>query len=720
MVRCRPVWLEAWWIVLVCGLGCGAAPGGGSAPDAARAPMQGSSVGVAAESATAEQPEVDNLLLITIDTWRWDAAGFQGAAAGLTPTFDRLASSGRVFDRAHAHNVVTLPSHANILTGLYPFQHGIRDNLGFRLPAHLPTAATLLREAGFATAAFVGAFPLDSRFGLDRGFDVYDDEVPEGSHPTEIVPAERRGDEVVERARRWWRRRDGERRFLWVHLFDPHAPYAPPEPWAARFANDPYLGEVAATDAFLAPLLEPFLDGAEPSTLILLTSDHGEALGDHGELTHGLFAYEATLRVPLVLWHPGIEPGRSAEPARHVDLLPTLLEAAGLSAPAALPGRSLLRPLAAVGEAGPPVSYFEALTAALDRGWAPLRGVVADGYKLIDLPVAELYDLRQDPGERRNLFDQEPTRARTLAARLPAESAWPPGRGPVDEETAAALRALGYLGGGASAKKQYTAADDPKNLVELDQRMHRVVDLYSRDQLAAAAAEAKAVVEARPDMGIAYYYWAQTLLQQSALEEAIAVMQRARQRGVATAALTRQLALSLSQVGRAREAVELVRPLARDGDPDALNALGVVLSEAGSHEEARAVLQRVFDRDPRNALAHEHLALVALRLRQWSEAGDQARRALALNEGLTLSWNYLGTALYNLGSVPQALEAWDRALALEPGNLDVLYNVAVVAAEAGDRDRARRALRAFIELAPPERFGADIERARGLLRQLGG
>jgi arylsulfatase A-like enzyme/Tfp pilus assembly protein PilF len=661
-------------------------------------------------------PSVDNILLITIDTLRWDALGFSGNSRSRTPHLDRLAASGLEFRHAHAHNVVTLPSHANILTGLYPYQNGIRDNKGFVLPESIPTAATLLSTAGFRTGAFVGAFPLDSRFGLDRGFEVYDDEVPEGSRPTEMVPAERRGDEVVSLATEWWQSHEGERRFLWVHLYDPHAPYQPAEPFASEFSDNPYLGEVAAVDTYLWPLLERHLQGGEASTLIVVTSDHGEALGDHGESTHGLFAYEATLKVPLIVWHPGIEPSSSQRPAGHVDILPTLLAAAGVDVPAGLPGESLLRPGPA--PAGQ-VTYFEALTPTLERGWAPLRGVLSDGRKYISTPVPELYDLRSDPGESRNLFTEQRQQAGELARELPEESVWPPEQDDVDPETAAALQSLGYLGGRAPAKQRYTEADDPKNLVHLDTKMHQVVDLYHQGRLDEAETVVREVLEERPDMGLAYYFWAQVKLEQGRLPEAIMVMNRARDLGVATPALLRQLGLSLAAVGEAGEAVPLLQPLAETGDVDALNALGLILSEGGDQVQARRVLERVFDTDSRNPVTHQHLSLVALRETDWARARDEANKALELNRDLPLAWNYLGTAQYNLGSPRQALDAWDQALALEPDNLDVLYNMAVVATEFGDRDRARRALQTFITLAPSDQYGPDIQRAKDLLRQLG-
>lgn len=681
--------------------GAGAADGGVSEP--------------AAAAASAAAPAVDDLLLITVDTLRHDALGFAGNERVATPHLDRLAAAGRVYTRAHAHNVVTLPSHANILTGLYPYQHGVRDNQGFRLPASVPTLATLLSEAGFATAAFVGAFPLDARFGLDRGFEVYDDRLEGDEGAASGRPLERRGDLVVAAAREWWAANADRRRFLWIHLFDPHAPYEPPAELAARYPTEPYLGEVAAVDGYLAPLLEPFLDGGQRPALIAFTADHGEALGDHGELTHGLFAYESTLKVPLVLWAPDLSPARVDAPARHVDLLPTLLAAAAVPVPEGLPGRSLLGAPAEPGGS----TYFEALTATLDRGWAPLRGVVAEGHKYIDLPLPELYDLATDPGETRNVVAAEAARAEELAARLVPESVWPPRRGAVAAEEEAALRSLGYLGGGAASKATYTAADDPKNLVTLDREVHRIIELHQLGRLEEAAALGREVLAARPDMGVASYQLALVLLDAGRRDEALAVMSAAQRRGSATPALVRQLALTLAEAGRPEDAVGLMRRAAERGDVDDLLTLGLVLSEAGRQEEAAGVLQQVFAADARNAVALQHLALVALRRQDWAGALRRAEEALALNEGLGLAWSYLGSARFQLGRVEEALEAWERAVAIDPRDFDALYNIGLVAPRVDRPELAREALERFLREAPRDRYAADLEEVRRLLAALG-
>jgi arylsulfatase A-like enzyme/Flp pilus assembly protein TadD len=651
-----------------------------------------------------------DVLLITIDTLRADALGFAGNSAVETPLLDRLAADGRVFSHAQAHNVVTLPSHANILTGLYPYQHGVRDNSGFRLPAEVPTLATVLRGAGYATAAFVAAYPLDSQFGLDRGFETYDDRYPEGSKPTEFVLPERPAAEMVRLAAAWWDANRGAPRFLWLHLFDPHAPYAPPEPFAQRYRDRPYLGEVAATDAALAPLLESLLEDDAPPALVVVTADHGESLGEHGEATHGLFAYQATLAVPLVVWGAGVAPGRDDRLARHVDVFPTVLAAAGVEPPATRggprPGRSLLAaPADAVD------SYLEALSATLNRGWGR--------EKLIALPVPELYDLAQDPGESRDLFAQRRRTAAELAALLPDESRWPPARqvdaSPAEEER---LRALGYLSGSAGGRTSFTAADDPKRLIHLDRKMHRVIELYSRGEAAAAVELSREVVEERPEMALGQALLAQALLSAGRAGEALTVMREARRRGAVTTSLLRQLGLTLSESGATAEALAVLTPLAESGEPSSLNALALALSEAGRQPEARATIGRVLAIDPDNATARERLGLVELRLGRWAAARDESQRALALNPQLPLAWNNLGVALYQLQDAGGALDAWQRAVDLDSGLWDALYNLGTRALEHDRPEQARLALGRFVAGAPPGRYGAELRRARVLLGRL--
>ncbi|HEV2845909.1 MAG TPA: tetratricopeptide repeat protein, partial [Thermoanaerobaculia bacterium] len=571
---------------------------------------------------------------------------------------------------------------------------------------------------GYATGAFVAAFPLDSQFGLDRGFDVYDDHYPEGADDTGFALAERRGDEVVRLALDWWRKQQGKPRFLLIHLFDPHAAYDPPEPFASRFKDDPYLGEIAATDSFLAPLLGLFLDGKEKPALVAVTADHGESLGEHGEKTHGLFAYEATLKIPLVLWGRGIAPGKDSRSARHIDIFPTALQAVGIEAPAApglrRGGRSLLAPPADAGD-----SYFESLSATLNRGWAPLRGLLRGGKKFISLPLAEVYDLPKDPREAKNLIEQEKTAARGIFAALPKESDWPPKRENLKPGEEERLRSLGYLSGSASAKSSYAPEDDPKRLIGLDNKIHEVVDLYSRGRLEESIRLARELVQARPTMSMGHSLLSQSLLQAGRKREALDVMLNARKQGAISDSMLRQLGLTLAETGRSREALEVLQPLAEKvGDPQSLNAYATALSEMGKQKEAFETLQRVLKADPDNPKAWEQLGLVELRLGHWAQARDHSRRALELNNRLPFAWNNLGVALFQLGQKDPALDAWQKAVDLKPDLWDALWNLGTKAAQQGRPAQARKALERFAAGAPPDQYGPDIEKARAFLRQV--
>jgi arylsulfatase A-like enzyme/regulator of sirC expression with transglutaminase-like and TPR domain len=672
--------------------------------------------------------EAVDVILVTIDTWRADALGVSGNPGASTPLLDRLATTGRLYVNAHAHNVLTLPSHTNILTGRYPYQHGVRDNSGFTVPEGVPTLATLLKQAGYATGAFVGAYPLDARFGLNRGFDVYDDHYPRGSNPSEFVMAERRGDQVIAPALAWWRSQaaaePGKKkpRFLWVHLYDPHASYDPPEPFKSRFAAKPYLGEVAAADSFLAPLLEPMVEGKETPALVIITGDHGEALGDHGELTHGLFAYESTLHVPLIVWGAGVHPGRDARWARHVDIVPTVLERLGLDRPEGpqeLPGRSLLEPP----PQEPQDSYFESLSTNLNRGWAPLRGVIRDGRKWIELPIPELYNLPVDPKEEKNLAGISGGDRRTVAAlrkALPEEAVWPPRKGTVSAEEEQRLRSLGYSVGSGSAKTVYTPDDDPKRLIGIDRKLHQVIDLYSRGRYAESAALSREVIAERPEMAEAYEHVALSLQMLERQDEAVSVLRSGLGKVVADESLRRHLAQALSESGRAAEAVDVLRPFEQTGEAETLAVLGIALSDAGRNEEGERVLRRLTAQDESDPKAHENLGIVLLRMGRAPEARDELRRALALNESLPIAWNTLGVAIFDLEGPDAALSAWRKAYELDPRQYDALYNTGLVAAKLGRLDEARQALAQFARTAPPQRFSADIQKAQAILREIGG
>jgi arylsulfatase A-like enzyme/Flp pilus assembly protein TadD len=654
---------------------------------------------------------VRDVVLVTIDTLRFDAVGFDGNSSGTTPNLDRYASEGRVFTRAHAHNVLTLPSHTNILTGLYPYQHGVRDNSGFRLDRKIPTAATLLAAKGFATGAFVAAFVLDSRYGLSRGFETYDELYRHVDEPLEFQIEQSRAEDVVSAALAWYRARAGKPRFLWVHLYDPHAPYDPPGGFRQRYLRDPYLGEVAYTDSALSPLLEALRE-TRPAPLLIVTADHGESRGDHGELTHGLFAYEPTLHVPLFLWCPDlVAPGRDPVPARHVDILATILDAVGAPSEARPPGVSLIasRPKAR-GD-----SYFESLSPSFNRGWAPLRGLLRGQEKYIDLPIAELYDLAADPEERKNLAPARSDALRRLRKDLLEIPAGPTDPGPVGSEEAGKLRSLGYLSGSPASKASYGPEDDPKSRIGVDRQLHQFVELVESGDREAALALSREIVAANPRMRMGYEHLAFLLREKGDLAEAVRVFERANANGAGGESIDRRRALILMEMGRAREAVAVLSRYEESLDTETMNALGIALSDAGRGEEALRLFGRVLEIEPGNGFAYQNAGIASLKLGRAVEARESLEKALAIHERNPRAWNALGVARMQLKEPEKALEAWAQCLKYDPKQYDALYNVGRVAGQIGDWKRAREAFERFVATAPRSRYGRDIREVRAAL-----
>ncbi len=671
--------------------------------------------GASAQVKPAGERPLRDVVLVTIDTLRYDAVGFDGNPRGTTPNLDRFAAEGRVFTQAHSHNVITLPSHTNILTGMLPYQHGVRENAGFHLSAKIPTAATRLKAKGYATGAFVGAYVLDSRYGLNHDFDVYDELYRHLDEQFEFDIQQARAEDVVKAALEWYRGQAGRPRFLWVHVYDPHAPYEPPDEYKKKFPDDFYLGEVSYADAALAPLLSEVRQ-SQPAPLLIVTGDHGEARGDHGELTHGLFCYEATLHVPLFAWCPGLlPPGRDGVAARHIDILPTVLDALGEGKPAELTGQSLLpenRKEAAEG------SYFEALSAAFNRGWAPLRGIASGGDKYIDLPIPELYDLPTDPAEAKNLVPQSPDALRKLRKRLLELPAPPQERGTVGSEEAAKLRSLGYLTGSGEVKASYGPGDDPKTLIVVDQTLHHIMELKEDGKCAEALPIARRVVAENPKMKLGYMHLAMVLRCRGDLAGVLATFDKASASGAGGESVDRQKAMLLSEIGRPAEAVRVLQGYRESEEPETLNALGIALADSGKPAEALPVFARVLELDPSNAVAYQNIGIAMLKLGRADEARENLEAALRLGKRHTRAWNALGVAWMRLHEPRKAIDAWQKCLEINPEQYDALYNIGRVAGQIQDWKTARVALERFAATAPPKQYGKDIAEVRAVLADM--
>jgi len=654
-----------------------------------------------------------NLLLVTVDTLRADRLGCYGRGSAETPIMDGLARGGALFERAFAHTPTTLPSHTNILLGLTPPAHGVHDNSGFIVRPEFLTLAELLKAGGYETGAFIGAFPLNSRFGLAQGFDVYDDAC--GSQAPGLLEfVERKAEAVIEKALGWLRDpKRAEPWFLWIHLFDPHQPWLPPEPYKTRYASSLYDGEVAYTDRALGTLLAYLNDlRLERRTFIVLTGDHGESLGDHGELTHGYFAYNATLRVPLILSGPGIKPARISGNVGHVDILPTVCDLLKLKLPPGIQGASL-RPLIEKKKAPSRPIYFESLNAYTSRGWAPLRGFIDGNEKFIDLPIPELYDLDKDFDETRNLAggrDLGPFRERfgRLLASLSA-----PGEGraaaAMDGKTLGKLRSLGYVASARpAARKTFTAADDLKTLLPFNQKWMEAMLLRDQGRTDEGIKLLEELVAGRKDFDLAFTYLAHFLKERGRFDEAVEVLRDGVANNPENFTILTAYGIILVEAGRFDEAVGLLNRALDiiDYDPEAWNYLGVALWNKGDFAEARKAYERALALDADDAIVIANLGALDLStyLKTRSEdalsaAVESFRKAIAVDPAYPAAYNGLGAALKLAGDDDSAIAAWTKAVELKPDFSYPLFNLGLTLLEQGDKERALGYLIRYRDLA---------------------
>lgn len=652
-----------------------------------------------------------SLLLVTIDTLRADRVGAYGGPPGLTPFLDRLAAAGWVFEKVTAVAPLTLPSHATLLSGLDPMRHGVHNNGAFVFPNDRDTLATLLKARGFATGAFVAAVVLDQRYGLARGFDVYDDRISRAVEGRSVLESERSCDAVVASATRWIEAQRGPF-FAWVHFYEPHAPYVPPPDLAGTFASA-YDAEVAAADRCFGRL-NAAAAKARPGRLVTaVASDHGEGLGEHGESTHGLFVYQTTLSVPLVVSGPGVPPGKRARGlTRAADLAPTLLGVLGLPVPGGLDGRDLSRE-AEAGEAYAESEYGTGF------GWAPLRSWRLGDLKLIDAPRAELYDLAADPGETRNLAaaraaDVDRLRGVLKTALSNSVSARPLR---VSGESEERLRSLGYVAGAAFEGEAGRPMMDPKDAVKLLRRFEEAMAEETRGDLPASIRILRDLVGIDRLNVTFHRSLASALRRNSRPAEAGRVLEAAAKIAPRSAEIAHDQALALADQGRMVQAIESEeRALTLDpGYVDALDHLATLQAGRERFDLARTAVDRALALDPNHARAWVNRGNIVRSQGNYPEAERSFRRALELSPELGDALNGLGVMAAEAGRLDEAAGLLDRALAADPRLDEARLNLAVVEVQRGKRGRA-------IELA--ERAMRDAldpklrARARAFLRDL--
>jgi arylsulfatase A-like enzyme/cytochrome c-type biogenesis protein CcmH/NrfG len=601
---------------------------------------------IALPAAAAERP---NLVLVTLDTTRADRMGFLGSTRGLTPSLDALARQGTVFEKAFAQAPITTVSHATILSGTYPQFHRVND-FGVPLPASVPWLPDLLRAQGYRTAAFVGALILDPRGGLapgfDRGFDSYDAgfKAKRGKEDR-YATMERRGGEVVSRALAWLGQRPPGPFFLWVHLYDAHDPYEAPEPFRSRFAKAPYDGEIAYVDAQVGRLVEGLrsarlLDG----TAVAVVADHGESLGEHGESTHGVFLYDPTIHVPLVLKRPaGRDAGRRvAARVSAVDLAPTLLEIAGVTGPAAIQGQSLLA-LASAARAADRPAYAETDYPRRAFGWSSLAAWRGDRFLYVKAPRRELYDLAADPSAARNVAEERKAVADGVARTLEEfrrRTASDGGGGStapsLDPQLAEKLASLGYVSTGAATPS--ATGIDPKDKVAVANTLHDAILSLENGETSRAGALLERVISTDPQIPMAQ------------LQLGVA---RCRERKYAQA------------IAPLRRAIEL--------QPDAVMAhyeMGIALFETGDWKTAAGHFEIVASKLPKFADARFSLGSVYARIDRVGEAVAELKAALELEPRHYRANLLLGRILTLQGQAGAGLPYLQRAAEAQPSSAE--------------------------------------------------
>jgi arylsulfatase A-like enzyme/Flp pilus assembly protein TadD len=643
-----------------------------------------------------------HVVLVTIDTLRADRLGCYGNTTVETPNIDRLAREGVVMTNVSSHVPLTRPSHVTILTGLYPAQHGIRDNVAPSLKDGIPTLAEQFKAAGFDTAGFVSSVVLSSQSGLARGFQTYSQKFAdeEENDARFLNTIQRRGDIATGEAVDWIPSHRGNRFFLWLHLYDPHDPYEPPEPYASRYADRPYDGEVAWSDELVGRLERALADnGLRDDTLVVVTSDHGEGLGEHQENVHGYFVYETTLHVPLVARGPGVKAGARIDgTTRLIDLYPTLVASAGLtpSAESNRQGRSLLGAWRGEQSIGDEPAFAESLTPLIHYGWSDLRSVRDGRWKYILAPHPELYDLSRDPQEQNNLEPAEGARARAMRAGLEAQlraeatevKSGPQQTASVPADLLEKLGALGYVSAGGPTSGK-SAGADPKDKIDEYKTLNRLmregmVRLREKDY-AGSAERFRQLTKIGVDSFEVHYYFARALAGRGACAEASPHYARAIERLPAFGQA--YMGLADCQMA-ARNPTAAVATLERGV---AANPRDVQLIERTAEtwrrlehpEKAIALYESELPLAPADALIRVRLGEL------YRDAGDTKRSLAVLREAVALDskeasyWNSLGMVLGGAGDLAGAEQAFREAVQRDEQDAQYAYNLGLALERQG-------------------------------------
>lgn len=654
-----------------------------------------------------------NVVLISVDTLRADRLRCYGFSRIQTPTIDYFAGRGVKFTNCLAPTPLTLPSHASLLTGTLPLFHGVRDNGGFIVPQELEAVAELFQEKGYATSAFVAAYVLDSKWGLNQGFDYYFDQFDLSRfEKISLASVQRPANEVMDEALRWLETKKGEKFFTWIHLYDPHTPYEPPSPYNEIYPNHPYLGEIAYTDAQLQRLWD-FLEKNDlvSNTFLVFTSDHGESLGEHQEATHGFFVYQEAIHVPLIFVTPfeklqGLE---AHQVVSLVDVMPTLLEMTDIPVPSQVQGASLMPLFFNPEKKLDSYAYAETFYPRFHFGWSELKSIQNGRFKLIIAPDIELYDLRLDPEEHRNLASTEPkilAEFKEKSSRLIekySQNAYELDIGKVDEETREKLAALGYIGSftGSDQLKGKKLAN-PREKIVVFNELSRAREMGMGGNEAEAINIIKGVIADDPDINDAYFTMGNIFFKQGKYKEAIASFEQALERKPDDTFTVINIASSYQRMGKPEAAEQFLVDYIKKGfeDSQLYFILGGLKFGEKKYDEAISCYEQCLRLNADSASSHNALAAIYLLKEDLALAEKHIQEAVALNPKLSNVYYNLAQILEKKGLMKEAGEAYAKELEYSPKHYKASFNLSRFYRLAGREGEEEKYLRVTMDSNP--------------------
>lgn len=642
-----------------------------------------------------------NVLLVTIDTLRADRLSCYSSEHSETPNIDAFAAKSTLFTRAFAHTSTTLPSHTNILLGVTPVYHGVHDNLNFKVRGEYLTLAEHLKEEGYVTGAFVGAYPLDSRFGLSQGFDTYDGDFGL-TVSGKVVSAERPAEVVISMALEWLNQRSSPW-FLWIHCYDPHDPYEPPEPFKSKYYASPYDGEVAYVDFALKKLFE-YLEAKDlmDDTVIVFTGDHGESLGEHGEITHGFFAYNSAIWIPLFIYIPGMKPQVVHQNVSHIDIFPTICNTLKIKKPPLIQGISLLPSMKGKNLEKRSI-YFESLAPFYDLGWAPIRGIIQDKHKFIDSPIPELYDLEKDFAEKRDLAHinkldgYRKQLSQIIQIQEPREEV--KSEREIDRDALERLKSLGYVGDYFEKKKKiFSAKDDIKILLPYLNKSFEALKLCDEGKVREGMELLKEVITEKKNISPAYSNLALIYKTQGRLSDAIQILRLGLESIPDSYMVFSSYMEYLFEAGRWNEIISVFEGMSFkqfEFDPIIWNLVGVAFLKIGDFEKALIFCEKAVAIDDKYTVSYSNLGTIHFKVFNLTTNPDELpkafvnyKKAIDLDPKISAAHDGIGLVYLFQKDYDKAIQHLTTALKLQPDINHALYNLGAAYLKKGNKSKA--------------------------------